>query len=207
MSLTREDMLRELELLPMWRLRHPPAVEVQEIEQAAVVEQVAPEKAIEVQPVDTTAETTALPIVPDAGGRMEELALGGEAVSFPQEVVAEPAVQTTWLLYCPEAEDAACQALLQNILKAMQLPKEQVLLHQQQLTLAETRASYGVLFGLQAANAFLGTQHADIEQVRGQLLVIGESTYLVTHHPADMLNNPALKKIVWHDLCLLLAKK
>jgi uracil-DNA glycosylase len=37
MSLTREDMLRELELLPVWRLRAPAQPQAQPVETAAVV--------------------------------------------------------------------------------------------------------------------------------------------------------------------------
>ena len=118
-----------------------------------------------------------------------------------------PSIHSPWLVYCPMAEDADSQQLLQNILKAMQLPEGQFEVVQQPTLHAQTRVQYAVVFGLQAANTFLGAHYAQLEEVRGQIHQHGETQVVITHHPRDMLAQPALKKEVWFDLCLLLAKK
>ena len=122
------------------------------------------------------------------------------------EVAVELLVQTPWLLYCPQAEDAQSQQLLQNILRALQLPLEVVTLYQQQLVSAQVGSRFCVLFGLDAANRFLAADHLEIAAVRGKMLTDGDRQVVVTHHPQTMLENPLLKREVWQDLCLLLAK-
>lgn len=203
MSLTREDMLRELELLPAWRVRMPasPNLSSATIAEPTTTMEVTIAVAVESSPepvVETVAEVVATEASPDALPALE-------APNVPV-VVAEPLVQTPWLLYCPSASDAASQPLLQNILRALQLPLEDVSLYQQRLHMTQVKTRFCVLFGLEQANQFLAAEHAEISTVRGQVLTYGEMMVVITHHPHAMLENPALKKEVWQDLCLLLAK-
>ena len=223
MQLSREDMLRELELVPMWHLRQPPAVpavtspvtmaaEPQSVQATSVVDAtlasagmtvadtsgVAPEIAApELQAVSSTA-TFAAPQAAEENATQDTPAVFAETL---------PSIHSPWLVYCPMAEDADSQQLLQNILKAMQLPEGQFEVVQQPTLHAQTRVQYAVVFGLQAANTFLGAHYAQLEEVRGQIHQHGETQVVITHHPRDMLAQPALKKEVWFDLCLLLAKK
>jgi hypothetical protein len=198
-SLTREDMLRELELLPVWRPRMPP------------VTNASPglSEPLSVVPAEVEVEKTdALPEVAPA----EPVSTPTAVESASQEAIENaehlsPDIQATWLLLCPQASDASSQELLQNIIRALKLPAEEVLLYQQALQATRAQSRFCVLFGLEAANHFLATSHSDIASVRGRLLKHGDTTYVITHHPHVMLENPLLKKEVWHDLCLLLAEK
>lgn len=206
MSLGREEMLRELELLPMWHLRQPQPPIVTEL--VSVAEPVTPAEVPQV-----AAEVFVASVVAPPDSRVV-LATSPSVETEVQALPAEggvtapiaPRIVSPWILYCPDTVDADGQALLLNILKATQLPQEQLLLQQQPVVAADVSAQYGVLFGLSAANTFLGTQHADIAQVRGQILQVDDCAYVITHSPQAMLANPALKRQVWHDLCLLLAK-
>jgi len=81
-----------------------------------------------------------------------------------------------------------------------------VTLYQQQLVPAQVSSRFCVLFGLDAANRFLAADHLEIAAVRGKMLTDGDRLVVVTHHPQAMLENPLLKREVWQDLCLLLAK-
>lgn len=212
MSLTREDMLRELELLPAWRVRMPAspnlssatiAEPVAAMEEAiAVAVEPSPEPVVETVP-EAVAIESSIPVItlqasPDVVPALE--------VPNVPTAAAEPLVQTPWLLYCPSASEAASQPLLQNILRALQLSLEEVSLYQQCLHMTQVQTRFCVLFGLEQANQFLTAEHAEISTVRGQVLTYGEMMVIITHHPDAMLENPALKREVWQDLCLLLAK-
>lgn len=203
MSLTREDMLRELELLPVWRLRSPlaetlPSARVPETGPIIETQIVAmPVVEVNAEPVEVVAET---PIV-------QEDAAALTADIKPPDIAPEPVVQSPWLLYCPQAGDSPSQQLLQNIVRALRLPAEEVVLHQQIISLDQVKTRFCVLFGLEAANQFLNAEHRELVSVRGQLHTQGNMAYVITHDPRAMLESPQLKKEVWQDLCLLLAQK
>jgi len=211
-SLNREDMLRELELLPVWRTRVPAPASLQA---ATVVEPVVATPLVAEVAVEVVAEPVVELAVPEVVEL--EVPVSIEFEQAPQaplpevseplpEVAVELLVQTPWLLYCPQAEDAQGQQLLQNILRALQLPLEAVTLYQQRLVSAQVGSRFCVLFGLDVANRFLAADHLEIAAVRGKILTDGDRLVVVTHHPQAMLENPLLKREVWQDLCLLLAK-
>lgn len=206
MSLTREDILRELELLPAWRPRMPEVAHVIPlVEKPSGTPAAKPLVDADSMPVAevTPAEAESTPLLPDP--QLNESAAIVETNII--EMISEPLIQSPWLLLCPPASDDASQALLQNILRALKLPVEDVVLHQHAISSAQVQSRFCVLFGLETANHFLGTTHADIASVRGQLLAHGDMRYVITHPPQAMLAQPALKKETWHDLCLLLAEK
>jgi uracil-DNA glycosylase len=230
MSLAREDMLRELELLPVWRLRAP--IEASSLPDTLALAAVMP--VAEPQPAQTAdvlpeavvaTMVVAAPVIVEpvmAAPDMAEpdIALApAEALTSPplattevasEEVVSQPLLDTPWLVLCPQAADAAAQQLLQNqllqnIVQALKLPPETVHVSEQALPASQVQSRFCILFGLQAANTFLGTSHDDMAAIRGRLLTHADISYVVTHHPQAMLENPLLKKQVWHDLCLLLS--
>ncbi|WP_228518912.1 hypothetical protein [Methylophilus sp. 13] len=247
MSLTRDDMLRELELLPAWHVRMPPVLEM-----AAAMPQTAPVSvgeqvslvAEKAAPPDVTETAPELPVIESptlmpvaAAGEPENVSLPNwqpnvaeEApmhsvsldapvlaleVDHPVEDIAAetPAesvatlIQSPWLIYSTRPVDAPSQQLLQNIMQAMQLPADEVTVTHEPLQRAQVSSRFCVLFGLAAANQFLNVQHTEIAAVRGQLHAVGDLWCVVTHDLAAMLQTPALKREVWQDLCLLLAKK
>lgn len=230
MSLTREDMLRELELLPVWRLRASIAAgsvpDTAVLVAATAVTEPQPAQTAEILPetvVVATAvvaepvivepamiepgmiEPTVVPAVAEELAAPPSATIEVSAEIAAAEVVSPPLVTTPWLILCPSASDAAAQQLLQNIVQALKLPPETLHVSEQALQASQVQSRFCVLFGLQAANTFLGSSHADIDAVRGRLLTHADASYVVTHHPQAMLENPLLKKQVWHDLCLLLS--
>lgn len=210
MTLGREDMLRELELLPMWRQQRPAALQTA----PAVTQETAQTQAVEAQVVETQTVPATLdrPVTPSLPTPASEVVAPSAA---PEPA---PLVSTPWLLYCPGLGDGAGQAdvqsqvLLANIVRALGVPAEQLTLWQsplQQSPLRQSQANvqFAVLFGLEAANAFLQTQHTALAQVRDCVMLADEMHYVITHHPHALLADPRLKKEVWSDLCRLLAKK
>lgn len=235
MSLTREDMLRELELLPVWRLRASIAAgsvpDTAVLVAATAVTEPQPAQTAEILPETVVVATAVVaePVIVEPAmiepGMIEPTvvpAVAEELAAPPSatievsseiaavEVVSPPLITMPWLILCPPAADAAAQQSLQNqllekIVQALKLPPETLHVSEQALQASQVQSRFCVLFGLQAANTFLGSSHADIAEVRGRLLSHADVSYVVTHHPQAMLENPLLKKQVWHDLCLLLS--
>jgi uracil-DNA glycosylase len=252
MHLNREDMLRELELLPMWRVRMPPVLDlagetvapVVAVPDQVLVAEVPADTAVEAQFVADNAEAAPLPeavmpsLMPEVSSANEQAAQASwqperhasaqklpladdhfeqdEALpvvstpAAPVEPVAvdvAPLVQSPWLLYIPAPGHAAGVQLLQNILQALQLPVGEASVQHTPLQRQQVSSRFCVLFGLAAANQFLGAEYENIAAVRGQLHAEGDLCYVITHDLESMLQTPLLKREVWQDLCLLLAKK
>lgn len=209
MSLSREDMLRELELLPVWRARVPAPASAGVVAEtvAEPIELLAVSTEVAAQPVDDLLPGVVdieVPVLMAQQASPERLSTASD-LDLPEAVTA-PLVQTPWLLYCPQVGDGAGQLLLQNIVRALQLPSEAVTLYTQTLTMQQVNTRFCVLFGLEQANLFLAENHQSIDAVRGHIHTFGDMRVVITHHPQAMLQTPLLKRDVWQDMCLLLAK-
>ncbi|MFQ6334429.1 hypothetical protein [Methylophilus sp. 3sh_L] len=255
MSLNRDDMLRELELLPVWRMRTPPVLDIstaphtQAVAEPAgmIVAEETPAAAVMPGPVAETAQAATIQQLPGPGqiavrlpmdtpsspawqpeihadeqvplqpldtphvdhdASMEEAPLP-EPVAEIATVELEVAllVESTWLLYTPAPGHAHSMQLLQNIVQALQLPADELGVHHNPLQRQQVSSRFCVLFGLAAANQFLGAEYDNITDVRGELHTFGDMYCVITHDLESLLQTPVLKREVWHDLCLLLAKK
>lgn len=213
MSLGREDVLRELELLPVWRLRTPVAGHIPAAELTGTslpVSEAAPEIVAETAAALLITEAVTEPVITPIIAPVIESAPAPlpDVTDYPPlETISAPLVESPWFLLCPQVADSSAQQLLENIVRALKLPAEELHIAQQPLNVAQVSSRFAILFGLDAANAFLGTNHTDLASIRGRLLTHAEVRYVVTHHPQAMLEQPLLKKEAWHDLCLLLAEK
>jgi uracil-DNA glycosylase len=120
MSLTREDMLRELELLPVWRPRMPPVtnvqLEVSELSAALTVAEVIVDKIEHAVIESVLADVDITEPLPD---EQEESLVAEIVETATVEVVAEPLIRSPWLLLCPQISDDASQQLMQNIMRAL----------------------------------------------------------------------------------------
>lgn len=190
MNMTREDVLRELELLPVWKLNAAQAVAQPQIAEAVVV--------------NTT--VTVMAELP------ESVLISNIEVSEALEVQApaEPALEkiaVPWLLYCPlpevnaESANADALTLLKNMINAMQLLSTDYQLVHDVAVLGRYQPQRVLLFGLAAANAFLKTQAADIEALGAQPLVHAQSHCWVIDHPAELLQTPMRKRLAWQIMC------
>lgn len=198
MSLTREDVLRELELLPVWQLRSdavlakpapPPAIDAledqPELEQALIAAPTISQHLLETSEIICEHLEADLPI---------------------NQVMVEPKVSTNWLLCCPETQEAeACQTILNNIIRAMQLLQGDYVLVQHTQDLTRYQAQKTLLFGLATYNQCAQTAHDDVESLRGVPQPLGQGEVWVTYHPAQMWADPALKRGAWQDICAALA--
>ena len=191
--LTREDVWRELELLPVWRLRapietvlakvtEPKAIEAKEINQIEVInvgvlEAEKPSSAAPTQYEITISQDKHWAFV---GETFACETLVGE-ISMPASPV-DIGLQST---------------LLSNILHALQIEKPTIK-HAQNLTNIEAKIT--VAMGERVAQLLLNTQDA-LENLRGKLHGAEKAHIIATYDLAHLLNYPVDKAKVWQDLC------
>jgi DNA polymerase len=180
-AMTQEDVLRELELLPMWHLR-------------ASLTPLAPEaKAVSAVPVSPAAHVAA-PVVPEP------------VLLEPVAALAWTQVASTdglWLFVSLTASLSADEwQLLQNMAKAMRisLSPPQAMTDPGH-TLSASSAKMLIAFGEAAAQQLLASQKS-LPTLRGQLHACHGRTLVATHALAHLLQRPLDKAQTWHDLRL-----
>lgn len=215
-QLSREDMLRELELLPVWLLRQPlPTQPVTEKPADTVIEPPVLEQAIPV------AEQAAIEIAAPES-------LLPELIAAPEAVQAEnsettPVVETSRqmplrvllsddgayaFLLAPdsaESDHQAVETLFKNMLRAMQVSCRADTTAMVDKLFAECTPKLIISMGEAVANGLLHKTHTldawRNQQMQSQLLY-ENIPLVVTYHPAHLLQNTADKAHAWHDLCL-----
>lgn len=193
MNMTREDMLHELELLPVWRLRVP------SVAQAVVVS--APDVVVKAEPqIDSVISTE--PVITDS--------------DVPIPVVQKPEVEKPevekivkqWAFVCgvSSTQEDECALLMSNIIKATHLALADYVLLNEINALANYQVGDILLFGLDMAKKYLNTSDVDLGHLRGQYHLVEGVRCWVTYHPEQMLQDPLLKREVWRDICAAMPK-
>lgn len=171
--MTKEDILKELELLPVWQLRMP----------QPVPQQSAPDH-VEQKVADSQAEPAEAAI---------------EKVSEPQfrMIASEDAA---WVFVLEQAHDAEAETLLQNMLKAVSVKSKQD--SQAALsTLPTLQPKVIVAMGESVAQALLGVK-GELEALRSKSHDNEGVAVVVTYSPQYLLKNLSDKAKAWEDLCL-----
>ena len=102
-------------------------------------------------------------------------------------------------------------ALLKKILEAMKLSAESVSLcnapdpDQVMAFLESVRPRAVIALGDQAARAVTGTGDS-VAQIRGKFVTIHGIDVMPTFHPAQLIEDPALKRPVWDDMQQVMRK-
>ncbi len=180
--MNRDDVLRELELLPVWKPRVPI--------KAALTQPVAVEKMEAVQ----------VAIVSSKEPAFEELSSGATATLYEITISQDK----HWAFICEtnlpaDHMDIASQGILfNNILHALSIEKTSKL---QVENIVDIQAKVIVALGESVSQTLLKTQKP-LENLRGKLHAIGHTQLLVTLDLAHLLNHPLDKAKVWQDLCL-----
>ena len=175
--MTREDMLRELELLPVWQLRVPAQLQPQPAETAPT--QVT-EPAQVIEPAQTLAEVISV------------------QAAFSYSLIVSS--DKKWAFVLPASPDlSASQAILfNNILQALKIDKT----NKSVLTsFVDINASVIIAMGESAAQALLNSADS-IESLRNKTHTVENIPLIVTYHPHDILLNLANKAKTWDDLCM-----
>lgn len=185
-AMTQEDVLRELELLPMWHLR-------------ADFAPLAPEVVIDDATPVVPAAHVAAPVLP-------EQAVPESAILEPVAALAWTQVASTdgvWLFVSLTASLSADEwQLLQNMAKAMRisLNTPQPMMDPGH-ALSASSAKMLIAFGAAAAQQLLASQ-ASLPTLRGQLHACHGRTLVATHALDHLLQQPLDKAQTWHDLRL-----
>jgi DNA polymerase len=189
--MTQEDVLRELELLPMWHLR------------ASLTPLAPAAQAVSSVPVMPAAHVEA-PVVPEPV--VPEPDKAEPVAPEPITAMAWTQVASTdgaWLFVSHTASLSADEwQLLQNMAKAMRIS----LSPPQAMTdpghvLSASSAKMLIAFGAAAAQQLLASQ-ASLPTLRGQLHACHGRTLVATHALDHLLQQPLDKAHTWHDLRL-----
>ncbi len=213
MSLTREDMLRELELLPAWRLNAPlPQAETPQAEATSI--QVLPEPTVQ-QTAESVIEETSVeePQVEKASDIASM-----DLATLNQYVMGSGDAKAEWLFIgdAPSADDLqashpfAGQAgeLLDKMLIAIQLQRSKnvflTYLSQseylnRQIELIQPKLIFA--FGEIAAQT-LTQSTASLDELRGKVHDYHGVALVVSYPPSHLLTHTQDKAKAWADLCL-----
>lgn len=225
--MTREDMLRELELLPIWSLRNPlpsPLAQVVEIQaQEALFIAPAPiEAAVEVvtevpsgvvgevvsEVVNEVLLESAWPeALPEAAPVMPAPVADVQAFASP---VSEPQVfrhvtseDGDWLFVFPQAAPTEDEALLlRNIFMAMGIRTKSQDAHAITLDLLQTLQPKQVVAMGEAVAQHLLQSAESLANLRGKAHALEGVALVVTYDVAHLLQAISDKANAWADLCL-----
>jgi uracil-DNA glycosylase len=179
--MTREDILRELELLPVWTLRNPPELQALQLEPAVV---------------ETKAQIESEPIIePVIVAEVNHVAMEAH---LDKAVAVEKTVKS-WAFVCTvsAAQADECALLMNNIIQATHLGLDDYVLLPDVQALNNYQVADVFLFGFDAAQSFL---QMNAESLRGKAHTVDDVRYWVSYHPEQMLQNPMLKREVWRDM-------
>lgn len=176
MGMMREDVLRELELLPVWRLRAPNAAPIEFVQKPAEAQKSTEVKAVEI------IEKPQIPFVTE------------------KSIYVLVSDDKKWAFVLPKALTGEAEALFNNILLALQVNKT----HTETLAnLANVKVTLAM--GEAVAQKLLASADT-IEQLRGKTHAFendaGNIPFVVTYHPNDLLQHLASKANMWDDLCI-----
>jgi DNA polymerase len=210
MSLTREDMLRELELLPAWRLNAPlPQAEVTQAapmpETATSIESV-PEPIIQ-EPQTEQAQVEKSPDIANMDlATLNEYVMGsGDAKAEWLFIADAPSVDDLQAVH-PFAGQAG--QLLDKMLIAIQLQRSknvfltylsQAEYLNRQIELIQPKLIFA--FGEIAAQT-LTQSKASLDELRGKVHDYHGLALVVSYQPAHLLTHTQDKAKAWADLCL-----
>ena len=213
MSLTREDMLRELELLPVWRLSSSFEVPVGAFQQEETpseakiipkieaVTELKVESQIEVEAVfEATIIESQEPDLPDAANM-------GWA-ELKQYVVGSGDLNADWVFVSNAPTEGDAAVLLDKMLMAIQLQRSKnVYLTQlsepdyfkRQIALIQPKLI--VAFGEQAAQRLLDSNEP-LDALRGKVHQYQGVSVVASYPPSHLLEHTQDKAKAWADLCL-----
>jgi len=185
--MTREDVLRELELLPVWKLRAPlPTAPIVELIQPVLTENVENKCESKSEEIEQTEISPIQPVI----------------VSSAVFIASD---DKKWVFVLPEELTGQSAELFNNILRALKTKPAQTA-HTQQLTqdIEQSGAKVVVAMGEIAAQQLL-TSAESIENLRGKLHLVNGLQVLVTYHPDEILQHLPNKAKTWDDLCMALS--
>lgn len=188
--MTREDMLRELELLPVWQLRAP------------LPTQIMPPQAEVAQAKQTQVNSDKVEPNPDA----EKLQVGATAPIASPQFMHIASEEGEWLFILPDAPLPADEAqLLQNIFIALRIKVKPAQVSANVSEAVATLQPKRVIAMGEGVGQYLLASDALLKDLRGVIHAWQATQLVVTYDLAHLLKVPTDKADTWRDLCLVLA--
>lgn len=200
--MTREDMMRELELLPVWQLRSPLPTQTQ----ASLPVQETLADHVKIDAIALNAEINVdLAVEHDLEevASISELDLIPQHTSTSQELSYISSEDSDWLFVLSRSlisnEE---QQLFQNICKAMRIKTRPAEISTKTLKLIDDLNPKILLALGELAAQTLLLSIEPIEVLRGSRHQVQGATLIATYDLAHLLINPADKAKAWSDLCM-----
>lgn len=205
MSLTHEDMMRELELLPVWRLNASLEVSVDALVAAPIQSEVVAESKIDLKNEEelvvdfecVTDQETALPNIANM-----------DWAELKQHIIGSGDPNADWVFVGDETFDADVGILLDKMLIAIQLQRgKNVYLTQvseldffnRQIALIQPKLIFA--FGEKFAQSLLESNDP-LDALRGKVHQYKGVALVVSYSPSHLLHHTQDKAKAWADLCL-----
>lgn len=213
--MTREDVLRELELLPVWQLKGQlPSIKssIQNVTALTPESETFVEPPPPVSPqfepvIEPVIEPVVEPVVEPApldNQREEDVVVATPAEPF-RLLINDDATVAFVLDSAIESSNAQdIETLLSNMLKAINMKCHIDIPNANVDTLNEQAVKLVMVMGESAANSLLGQLQAveDWRNVQSANPIFYQNLpVIVTYHPAFLLSNASYKAKAWADLC------
>jgi DNA polymerase len=183
-KMTREDVLRELELLPVWTLRAP-------LPQKSIIEPTP----LNVETVETVLDVPVRPNIIE-----KDIIETPQAVSNPAILIISN--DKKWTFVLPNELTGQAADLFNNILRALSINKTQPSQTQDLMQdIAGLNVGVVVAVGEKIAQQLLASTQP-LEILRGKMHDTNGLQVVVTYHPDDLLLHLANKAKTWDDLCM-----
>jgi DNA polymerase len=210
--MTREDIMRELELLPVWQLRVPlpsqveaelPQVEaeitlLEELKaEGLLVENILTGDILESESVNSEQETLLVELTSDLAVTLEPQA------AVPQLFTHIASEDDDWLFVMPDVALPGDEALLlQNICKAIHIKTKPAEISKNPLdVLKNMRPKLLIAMGESTAQAMLQSTAA-LDDLRGTPKKFQDIALVATYDLAHLLRNSQDKAKAWDDFCV-----
>ncbi|MDP2153201.1 MAG: hypothetical protein Q8J66_06045 [Methylotenera sp.] len=202
--MTREDVLRELELLPVWQLKNP-LPSIQHVSVLSPTSEASIEPALLLSPQFEPVIEPVIEPAPLDIQNVEEVAVVATPTESFRLLINDDKTAAFVLDSAIESNDAQdIETLLSNMLKAINMHCSIDIPNATIDTLNEHVVKLVIVMGESAANSLLGQLQA-IDDWRGAQssspIFYQNLPVMITYHPAFLLNNTAYKAKAWVDLC------
>lgn len=207
-GLTREDILRELELLPVWKLRQPlpepvPAPSVEVALQSADVPSVPVMSELPVEPPPAVETSLAVDAHAEIPADVMSAELSKSMHVLPMRAMTSEDGQYLFITQAVEAlPDESSELLLQNMLRAMRVTCRTEIQDSVDEIFKQHTPKLVVCLGEHAANQLTQKALTISEWRIHQPHHFQHIPVVVTYAPEYLLQHNQDKRLAWQDLCL-----
>ena len=200
--MNRDDLLRELELLPAWQIKAGFQMGVNTLQTPS--HEISNEKSEKI--LDVSSPDISTNILASAQLIAQENSSPQPVIIEPVAVVSKQAVAVLVFVNMPKKENfyaSEAGILLDNMLKAIHLKRgENLVIAFMSDEIERFEASAALVLGEQAAQLVIKTSEP-FSALRGKVHQVHASNIIVSHSLAHLLAEPLYKREAWQDLKLL----